>query len=266
LGVGSYVAGATSIPYACVTLDWWPEEKCDWGECSWARSTVNTLDLREGSDERAYLQRALAALSPVALRVGGTLQDAVSYDLRGDDDDDGGGPNNLKKTTASSSCGAGFQRNEDRVGFHGGCLVGRRYDELDDLARAAYAPMIFGLSGLHGRDRQTDLPNGRCDRCDKAPCEPCWTGVWRPKSAGGARALLERAASRARQNRSALAAVSLGNELCGIGGIAAHIPPEALARDFKALQVELDDAWREKKKKKRHTGECSSSFSELGPK
>ena len=37
-----------------------------------------------------------------------------------------------------------------------------------------------------------------------------------------------------------MAAVSLGNELCGQGGIAAHLSPSELAADFRRLRVEID--------------------------
>jgi len=217
------VAGVTSVPFACVTLDWWPAEKCDWGTCPWARASVSSLELGREFPERSQLSRALKALSPVALRVGGSLQDLVTY---------------------GHSC-VPFARHADRVGFAGGRLSARRYDEIDDLAREALTPLIFGLSGLHGRERT--LP-GPCTKCEQAPFDPCWTGVWRARE-GGSRELLQRMRERSRRNVSALAAVSLGNELCGIGGIAAHLAPEAIARDYEAVDDELSRLFGESKSK-----------------
>ena len=216
LELSDHVAGVTSVPYVCVTLDWWPDGKCDWGVCSWARSTVTTLNLRAGASDRRSLERALTALSPAALRVGGTLQDFVTY---------------------SEECRTSFFKTDDRAGFQGGCLTRATYDDIDDMAMKAWTPLIFGLAGLHGRHRRSS--KGGCPKCEKTPCDPCWTGVWSPQR-GGARDLLKHAAMRAVENRSALAAVSLGNELCGIGGIAAHLPPEAIARDYKVLRGELE--------------------------
>ena len=55
--------------------------------------------------------------------------------------------------------------------------------------------------------------------------------------------MLEHAALLARGNASALAAVSLGNELCGFGGIAAHLAPEAVGNDFVRLADEVQRAF-----------------------
>ena len=61
-------------PSPCVTLDWWPSDKCDGGDCPWANASVLTADLRD-----PLLVDALKALAPVALRVGGSLADQVVY-------------------------------------------------------------------------------------------------------------------------------------------------------------------------------------------
>ncbi|KAJ8613393.1 hypothetical protein CTAYLR_002230 [Chrysophaeum taylorii] len=234
LALGSGLAGATSIPYVCVTIDWWPATKCDWGACTWARASVTSLDLRPGAADRRDLGSALAMLAPAALRVGGSLQDLVAYDageegkLLPDDPDFG-------------RCGDFSVNENDRIGFAGGCLAHHRYDDIDDLARESGAPLIFGLSGLHGRARQPDIAG--CSKCASAPCEPCWTGVWRPR-VGGSRDLLRHAADRAARNLSALAAVSLGNELCGAGGIAAHLSAETVGGDFVQLDKELARIWK----------------------
>ena len=29
--------------YVCATLDWWPPEKCDYGTCSWGKTSLLTL-------------------------------------------------------------------------------------------------------------------------------------------------------------------------------------------------------------------------------
>ena len=220
--------GVTGMPYVCVTLDWWPGEKVDWGAATWGRSTVTTLGLEDGS-RFAALALALAALQPAALRVGGSLQDGIAYDFG----------QATSRRPPFEVCGPFRARDGDRVAFDGGCLTGAAYERLDDLALAARAPLVFGLSGLHGRTRTSDL----CPKCPGPPCDPCWDdGRWDPL-AGGARFLLERAAARAAANGSALAALSLGNELCGAGGLAAHLSPEALGRDFAALSAEVDRLW-----------------------
>ena len=233
LRVSRAPVGATGVPYACATLDFWPDAKSDWGRHTWNGSTVTTLGLLDQSPIAAQLGDALRHLQPAALRVGGSLQDLVSYDAPGDG-----------RRAPFAGCPAFKARPEDRIAFEGGCLPLELYDALDDLALKAGAPLVFGLSGLHGRTR---VPGG-CAKAEKCggkkgePCPPCWTGAWSP-TAGGARALLRRARNRADEGRSALAAVSLGNELCGAGGIAAHLTPEDVAADFRALDGELDAIW-----------------------
>ena len=58
--IGDVLLGQTSpVSFTCVDLDWWPETKCDYGRCTWARSSMLTIDL----DDRR-LRAALRALSP----------------------------------------------------------------------------------------------------------------------------------------------------------------------------------------------------------
>jgi hypothetical protein len=58
---------------ACVSLDWWPADKCDYGDCPWRNASLLTVDLSD-----PLLHSAIRALSPVALRVGGSLADQVT--------------------------------------------------------------------------------------------------------------------------------------------------------------------------------------------
>ena len=68
--IGDVLLGQTSpVSFTCVDLDWWPETKCDYGRCTWARSSMLTIDL----DDRR-LRAALRALSPSFLRLGGSVR------------------------------------------------------------------------------------------------------------------------------------------------------------------------------------------------
>ena len=217
LKIQNKLVATTDAPYVCVSLDWWPDEKVDWSHHTWNASSVIALQ-----EVHSELRRALASLHPVALRVGGTLQDLVAYDS-----EDRAAPFDM-------SCPSSFRPAGDRAAFEGACVTLDLYDSVETLAVETNTPLIFGLSGLHGRTRD----EGKCPKCDSKNCAKCWSGRW-SASAGGARSLLKRAALSAKSGRGALAAVSLGNELCGQGGIAAHLSPAELAADFRRLQEEV---------------------------
>ena len=55
-------------------MDWWPNDKCDYGDCPWKNASLLTVDLAD-----PLLLAAVKALAPVALRVGGSLADQVTY-------------------------------------------------------------------------------------------------------------------------------------------------------------------------------------------
>ena len=68
------------IKYICYNLDWWPDEKCDWGNCSWIGNSVNNLNF-----ENNLLLNAAHELNGI-LRVGGTLSDQVIYKMNTKED------------------------------------------------------------------------------------------------------------------------------------------------------------------------------------
>ena len=66
-------------PYVCANFDWWPNEKCDYGNCSWVGNGINKLDF-----DNKVLQQAATALSKNKhglLRIGGSLQDHIRFAL-----------------------------------------------------------------------------------------------------------------------------------------------------------------------------------------
>ena len=128
-------------------------------------------------------------------------------------------------------CPSSFRPAGDRAAFEGACVTLDLYDDLETLAFDTNTPLIFGLSGLHGRTRE----EGRCPKCDSKTAT----------SAGleGGLLLVEargRCCNEPRFMRRLVevlyGAVSLGNELCGQGGIAAHLSPSELAADFRRLR------------------------------
>lgn len=120
----------TQDAYVCVNLDWWPANKCNWGRCPWANASVLSADLRH-----PRLRNALAALAPLHLRVGGTLQDSISYAMR---DDEPCPPFRPAPPTQSES-------------FTGGCLRRAGWDRILELCEATGSDLIFGLNALSGR-------------------------------------------------------------------------------------------------------------------
>ena len=68
LKIQNKLVATTDAPYVCVSLDWWPDE--NGGATTWSGSSIIALQ-----EVHSELRRALSSLNPVALRVGGTLQD-----------------------------------------------------------------------------------------------------------------------------------------------------------------------------------------------
>ena len=114
LKIQNKVVATTDAPYVCVSLDWWPDSKIDWSHRTWNGSSVIALQ-----DVRTELKRALASLHPVALRVGGTLQDLVAYEAEG------------RAAPFAMDCPSSFRPAEDRAAFEGACVTLDLYDALE---------------------------------------------------------------------------------------------------------------------------------------
>lgn len=60
----------------------WPKEKCDYGICAWtetpygAQPSIINMDLTQ-----PLFRKALKEMSPFYLRLGGSLQDFINYDM-----------------------------------------------------------------------------------------------------------------------------------------------------------------------------------------
>jgi hypothetical protein len=61
----------------CVNMDVWPPNKCGFDHCGgWANSSILFSDLLQ-----PRLVNTLKALGPIVLRVGGTMEDFLVYDV-----------------------------------------------------------------------------------------------------------------------------------------------------------------------------------------
>ena len=169
---GHTLLGQTSaVSFACVDLDWWPETKCDYGRCAWGRSSMLNIDVDD-----ARLRAALRALSPVFLRLGGSLSDFVRYEMSGD-------------AAAAASCNASFggPTLSTRLGFPigSGCLGAARWDALNKLCRETGCRLVFSVNALAGRHISGPCPPGT-DCLHHAANHSCctrWRGDWDPSNA-----------------------------------------------------------------------------------
>ncbi|KAL2621481.1 hypothetical protein R1flu_001686 [Riccia fluitans] len=132
----SRIVATVDDHFLCATLDWWPPSKCNYGWCPWDQAGILDLDL-----ENPMLEQALAGLAPFTVRVGGTLQDLVVYDVG--------------ELLSSEPC-VPFTFNESALfSYTGGCLRMKRWDDLNQLFMKTGVSVAFGLNALYGRSKST---------------------------------------------------------------------------------------------------------------
>ena len=141
-------------PYVCVTMDWWPSNKCDspdeTSDCAWANASILSAPL-----DSPRLISALQGLGSVTLRLGGSLADGVVYDVGRDE-----GVVECKDFETSPAGDATSRM------FRAGCLSSSRW--LDVLSFAfdgnEGVDVLFGLNAMRGRE---------CTNVDPTHC-PCF--------------------------------------------------------------------------------------------
>ncbi|XP_062216428.1 heparanase-like protein 1 [Phragmites australis] len=126
---GSTRIAETDENYVCATIDWWPPEKCNYNQCPWGQSSILNLDL-----DHPFLAQAIQAFDNLRIRLGGSLQDRVVYDVGTD-----------------SPCSPFRNMSNDLFGFSVGCLGMDRWDKLNDLFQKTGAIVTFGVNALYGR-------------------------------------------------------------------------------------------------------------------
>lgn len=127
-------------------------------------------------------------MSPFIWRLGGSLQDYITYEEPGTD----------------LACPPMTVAPDFKFGFTGGCLLQQRWHDLATLAKEKNLKLVFGLNELVGR---THVEGTK------------WTGDWNPSNA---KALIQYT----KDQDLPIFGWELGNELGGWNGIAAQLTPE----------------------------------------
>eukprot|EP00271_Cylindrocystis_brebissonii_P012830 TRINITY_DN32338_c0_g1_i1.p1 TRINITY_DN32338_c0_g1~~TRINITY_DN32338_c0_g1_i1.p1 ORF type:complete len:641 (+),score=76.78 TRINITY_DN32338_c0_g1_i1:155-2077(+) len=205
------IHATTSDNFICATMDWWPPEKCDYGRCSWGNSSLLNLNISHPT-----FRRALTVFSPFLLRLGGSLQDHIVYQMN-DEVMAGGQPSMGKEECRPIKRGG-------HLGFNGGCLTTKRWDALCSMCLEVGCRIAFGLNALRGR---TDLGKNE------------FSGAW---DSANAEALLNHSA----KVKCPVHAWLLGNELVGDLGIGAHLSADLYAEDVKRLRAAMVRAYGER--------------------
>lgn len=197
---GSSTIAETNDDFVCATIDWWPPEKCNYNQCPWGRASVLNLDLHH-----PFLNNAIQAFKPLRIRVGGSLQDQVVYNV-----------GNLGYPCKPFSKVAG-----GLFGFSKGCLSMERWDALNLLFKKTGAIVTFGLNALRGRHH---VRNG------------IWGGAW---NSSNARDFIRYTISKGYPVDS----WEFGNELSG-RGIGASVSAELYGNDVIHLSNILSELYK----------------------
>ncbi|TXG51684.1 hypothetical protein EZV62_024208 [Acer yangbiense] len=202
---GTSTIATNDDKFICATIDWWPHDKCNYNQCPWGNSSAMNLDLSHPVLAKAIQDRfnigGIIAFKPLRIRIGGSLQDRVLYDV-----------GNLKFPCHP------FMRMEDRLfGFSKGCLRMSRWDELYHLfnttGRYIRAVLTFGLNALYGRHQ---IKKG------------VWGGAW---DSSNAQDFIKYTISKGHRIDS----WEFGNELSG-SGVGASVDAELYGKDLINLK------------------------------
>jgi len=218
----------TDKTWACVTLDWWPPDKCDYGNCPWFESSMLHLNLQS-----AKLKGAIGAFNKkVLLRLGGSLEDFVVYDVPGSHTQDGYckyGVDAFSQPTNTTKIGYEIQS---------GCLPMKRWDDLNGFCQSSGCDIAFGLNALFGRTPPTPAcaPEVNCRVPGPPECCTAWTGQWDPKNS-------EAFLRYTKDKGYKIFAFELGNELVGSKGIEALFDVQTYLQDWKNFIGAIDSVY-----------------------
>ncbi|KAI3454828.1 hypothetical protein Pfo_011491 [Paulownia fortunei] len=195
----SATVAETDANYICATIDWWPQDKCSYNRCPWGSSSVINLDL-----SHPILSNAIRAFKNLRVRVGGSLQDQVLYDV-------GNG---------TSPCQSFRKEKGGLFGFSKGCLRMERWDELNNFFKKTGVVLTFGLNALYGRRH---IQRG------------VWGGDW---DSSNSHDFIKYTISKGYHVDS----WEFGNELCG-KGVGASVGAEQYGKDAIRLNAMIDELY-----------------------
>ncbi|BBN16019.1 hypothetical protein MPTK1_7g02860 [Marchantia polymorpha subsp. ruderalis] len=135
VNTGSVVTSIDDDKFLCVTLDWWPAAKCNYGQCPWGEAGLPYLDLKN-----PLLHETMKALHPLTVRAGGTLANLVVYDIG--------------QLIPGEECKPFTMNGSALYNFTGGCLTMQRWDELNEFFIKAEVQVAFGINNLYGRSKE----------------------------------------------------------------------------------------------------------------
>ncbi|KAK9669202.1 hypothetical protein RND81_13G115300 [Saponaria officinalis] len=201
LGIdGSLAIAQTDENYVCATVDWWPHTKCNYHDCPWAYSSILNLNL-----SHPLLEKAVQAFGHLRLRLGGSLEDRVVYDV----------------PSVKLPCHPFLNQSHGLFGFSRGCLPLSRWDGLNHFFRKTGTIITFGINALYGRRKsKTTL----------------WTGPW---DSSNAHDFINYTVSKGYQIDS----WEFGNELSG-SGVGARVEASQYAKDLIKLKQIINELYK----------------------
>ncbi|CAA0820645.1 Heparanase-like protein 3 [Striga hermonthica] len=192
----------TDSHFICVNIDMWPPAKCDYGVCSWGNASLLTVDLNN-----PILINAVKAFLRVRLRLGGTLQDRLTY-----------------QTSRTSPCSVFTYNPSYLFNYTDGCLSLDRWDQINSFVKRTGAIPIFGLNALAGKIVH---PHPE----PLTPLDPTTaTGPWDPTNSE------ELIRYTHEEKDYYMYGWELGNELGGIPVEGVRVEPEQYAADAANLE------------------------------
>ncbi|XP_021761555.1 heparanase-like protein 1 [Chenopodium quinoa] len=201
LGVnGGHVLAETDENYVCATIDWWPHNKCNYDECPWGYSSIMNLNL-----SHPLLAKAVQAFTHLRVRLGGSLEDQVVYDV----------------PSLKIPCHPFWKQHDGLFGFSRGCLHIGRWDALNDFFSKTGAVITFGINALYGRKKSK---NG------------VWVGPW---DSSNAYDFIKYTVSKGYHIDS----WEFGNELSG-SGVGASVEATQYGKDLIKLNGIINDLYK----------------------